>query len=117
MAKETFKVKAYQYCNWSSRSVGKTNLVLRGEDGEICSLRFLEDSEHALPACKREQDGVYTLYYHHNQLRDILDMLRNEPSVFVIYDDDMHLKNSRISNSLEPVYEGVEEFDEHPETV
>lgn len=117
MAKETFKVKSYQYCNWSSRSVGKTNLVLMGEGGEICSIRFLEDSEHALPACKKEKEGVFTLYYHHYQLGDILDMLRNESAVFVIYDDEMHLKNSRISNSLEPVFAGVEEFVEHPETV
>lgn len=117
MSRESFKVASYRYYNWSSRSTGKTNLILNGEGGETCSVWFIEDSEHALPAARKVRDGYYAFYYHHFQLDHLIDMLRNESPVYVFFNDVNNVNNSRISTTDEPVGEGEEEFHEHPSTV
>lgn len=116
MASASFKVKTYQYYDWSSRATGKTNLILKGEGGETCSVWFVEDPAHALPTAYQVAANYYAFYYHHYQLGHLIDMLRNESPIYVFFNDDNHLNNSRISTAAEPVGEGEEEFREHPTT-
>ena len=109
MARVSFKVATYQFYHWSSRSTGKSNLILKGEGGETCSVLFVEDPTHNLPAAKVLKENYYLFYYHHFQLPHLIDMLRNESPIYVFFNDDSNWNNSRISTTNEPVGEGEEE--------
>ena len=108
MASATFEVRTYQYYDWSSRGTGKTNLNLRGVGGETCSVWFVEDSAAPLPAANQVAPNYYAFYYHHSQLPHLIDMLRYEKPVYVFFNNDGGLNNSRISTTDEPVGEGEE---------
>ncbi len=106
--KANFEVETYQYYDWSSRSTGKTNLVLKGTGGEMCAVWFIENEEANLPEAREAAADRYEFYYHHSQLQHLIDMLRNEKPIFVFFDNDNGFRNSRISTTDEPVGEGEE---------
>ena len=106
MATATFQVTTYQYYNWSSRSSGKTNLVLKGAAGKTCSVWFVEDLAANLPPAQEVAPNFYAFYYHHSQLQHLIDMLRNEKPITVFFNNDNGFNNSRISTTDEPVGEG-----------
>jgi hypothetical protein len=108
MASASFPVRTYQYYDWSSRSTGKTNLILRGTGGETCSVWFVEDETAVLPVADQPAPNYYTFYYHHSQLQHLIDMLRWEKPIFVFFNNDNGFSNSRISTTDEPVGEGQE---------
>jgi hypothetical protein len=107
MAQATFEVATYQYYDWSSRSSGKTNLILKGA-GKTCSVWFVEDDAASLPAAYEVGPNYYAFYYHHRQLAHLIDMLRYEKPIYVFFNDDNGFPNSRISTTDEPVGEGLE---------
>jgi len=107
MATATFQVSTYQYYNWSSRSSGKTNLILKG-GGATCSVWFVEDPAATLPVAQEVAANYYAFYYHHSQLQHLIDMLRYEKPITVFFNNDNGFNNSRISTSDEPVGEGEE---------
>jgi hypothetical protein len=106
MTTATFEVTTYAYYDWSSRSTGKTNLLLRGAGGQTCSVWFVEDPTAELPAAEQVTPNWYAFHYHHHQLGHLIDMLRNEKPIFVYFDDDNGFPNSRISTTDEPIGEG-----------
>jgi hypothetical protein len=106
MAKATFQVDTYQYYDWASRDTGKSNLILQGAGGQACTVWFEENPATALPAAFQITPGRFWFYYHHHQLDHLIDMLRNEKPIFVFFDDDYGLANSRISTTDEPIGEG-----------
>ena len=108
MVHESFQVNMYQYYCWSSRTSGKTNLILKGVGGEICSVWFIEDEDAELPHAYKVNPDYYAFYYHHSQLQHLIDMLRNEKPIFVFFSNTDGLNNSRISTTHEPVGEGEE---------
>jgi hypothetical protein len=106
MATATFEVATYHYYDWSSRATGKTNLILKGAGGEICYVWFVEDPAANLPAATQGGPVSFEFYYHHSQLGHLIDMLRNEKPVSVLFDNDNGFANSRISTTDEPAGEG-----------
>lgn len=108
MATASFQVATYNYYDWSSRKIGKTNLNLRGVGGETCAVWFVEDTTADLPAAQQVAPNYYAFYYHHSQLTHLIDMLRNEKPIFVFFNNDSGFNNSRISTTDEPVGEGEE---------
>jgi len=108
MSHTFFEVTTYQYYNWSSRSTGKTNLILKGAGGETCSVWFEEDDTASLPEANEAAPNYYAFYYHHRQLPHLIDMLRNEKPIYVFFNNDNGFNNSRISTTDEPVGEGEE---------
>ena len=106
MANVSFEVSSYQYYNWSSRTTGKTNLILKGTGGQTCSVWFVEDAAADLPAATQVAPNYFAFYYHHYQLPHLIDMLRNEKPVFVFFNNEGGFNNSRISTTDEPVGEG-----------
>jgi hypothetical protein len=108
MPTASFEVRSYQYYDWSSRSAGKTNLILKGVGGETCSVWFVEDDTAALPAANQVAANYYAFYYHHSQLQHLIDMLRYEKPIFVFFNNESGFNNSRISTTDEPVGEGEE---------
>lgn len=102
----SFEVSTYMYYDWSSRSTGKTNLILKGVGGETCSVWFEEDPAAALkPASEISGANYYNFYYHHHQLQHLIDMLRYEKPIYVFFGGNT---NSRISTTNEPVGDGEE---------
>ena len=109
MSSASFQVTTYQYYDWSSRSTGKTNLILNGAGGETCSVWFVEDDSATLPEANVVAEDYYAFYYHHSQLAHLIDMLRYEKPIFVFFDNNNGFNNSRISTTDEPVGEGEED--------
>jgi hypothetical protein len=106
MATATFQVATYQYYDWSSRTSGKTNLILKGTGGQTCSVWFEENPAAALQEASQVAANYYIFWYHHNQLDHLIDMLRNEKPIYVFFNNDNGFANSRISTTDEPVGEG-----------
>jgi hypothetical protein len=102
----SFALTTYQYYDWSSRTTGKSNLILNGSGGETCSVRFVEDEAADLPPAEVVGVNYYVFYYHHSQLDHLIDMLRNEAPIFVFFNDNNGFPNSRIATTNEPVGEG-----------
>jgi hypothetical protein len=108
MKTTTFQVSTYQYYSFSSRSSGKTVIVLKGTDGEICYIHFEENPTAVLPRAEQTSTKSYVFHYHYSQLQHLIDMLRNEKPITVIFDDNPVANNSIISTSAEPVGESEE---------
>jgi len=109
MATASFQVETYQYYNWSSRSNGKTNLILKGTGGQTCSVWFIEDDSAELPEAREIGTNYYSFYYHHRQLEHLIDMLRYEKPIYVYFNNNNGFNNSRISTTEEPIGEGEED--------
>ena len=107
MPSTSFQVSTYHYYDWSSRSAGKTNLILKGAGGETCSVWFVEDDSDELPRAHEVSPNKYNFYYHQNLVEHFLDMLRIEKPIFVFFDDGSG-NNSRISTVLAPADDGEE---------
>ena len=107
MSSMPFQVATYHYYDWSSRRVGKTNLILKGAGRETCSVWFVEDDSAELPEAREVSPNKYNFYYHQSQLQHFLEMLRIEKPVFVFFDNNGG-NNSRISTVLAPENDGAE---------
>ena len=103
---DTIEIKQYQYYTFSSRdsSIANTVILLYGDIGYLGGA-FFGNSDEPLKPAEQFPSGVYGLYYHNRDLPVIIDMLRNEKPVYLIYNGP---DNTRISTTAEPVGEGEE---------
>ncbi len=62
---------------------------------------FVSDAGTLPPA--RAVDGKYVLYYRRSRLSDVVDLLRNEGPIYLIWDG---AANTTLSTEYEPVGEG-----------
>lgn len=102
---ETFEIKRYTYYLFSSRNGSISNgvILFYGATKYLGGAFFGNDPDKPLDPAVKYPSGVYGLYYRMGDMPVILDMLRNEKPVFLIYDGD---QNSRISTTEEAVGEG-----------
>lgn len=99
-------VDAYTYMIYASRNNSaevKAVFQLNGGGVSLGYLHFLAD-EAVLPKSKKLY-GLYYFYYHESQLPIVIDLLRNEKPIYLIYIED-ESNNCRLSTSIEPVGEG-----------
>ena len=103
---ESVEIKKYKYYTFSSRdeSIAQTVILLYGEAGYVGSA-FFSTAEESLKPAEKYPNGVYGLYYDYQELQIILDMLRNEMPVYLVFNG---AENSRLSTTEEPVGEGEE---------
>lgn len=103
---QVFEVKRYKYHNFSSRdsSIAQSVVLLYGDSGYLGAAYFSTEDEPLKPA-EKFPNGTYGLYYDYQELQIIIDMLRNESPVYLIYNGAL---NSRLSTTEEPVGEGEE---------
>lgn len=103
---DTIEIKQYQYYTFSSRdsSIANSVILLYGDAGYLGGA-FFSTSDEPLKPAEQFPSGVYGLYYHYRDLPGIIDMLRNEKPVFLIFNGE---QNTRISTTAEPVGEGEE---------
>ena len=103
---EVKTIEKYSYMCFSSRSGDediKAVIMLSEGNDFIGYLHFMSNG-CVLPKAEKKY-GLYYYYYHHDELAPLVDMLRNEQPVYLIYvEDDKH--NCRISTVMEPVGEG-----------
>jgi hypothetical protein len=100
------EIVRYQYYTYSSRdsSVAQTVILLYSGSGYLASVYFSTEEEPLRPA-EQFSNGTYGLYYDYQELQIVLDMLRNEKPVYLIYNG---ARNTRLSTAPEPVGEGEE---------
>jgi hypothetical protein len=103
---EVIEIKNYEYYTFSSRdsSPAQSVVLLYGEQGYIGGAFFSNTGEPLKPA-EKFPSGVYGLYYRQSDLPVVIDLLRNEKPVFLVFGGP---NNSRLSTSQEPVGEGEE---------
>jgi hypothetical protein len=105
--KEIKSYKYFAYATHPDRKFSNTVIQLFGEDGFI-GIAYFSSSDEWLSPAKKFPSGTYYIPYRYESLPVIIDMLRNEKPVYVIY---MGEHNSRISTTLEPIgeHEGMME--------
>jgi hypothetical protein len=99
-------VDSYSYMIYASRNIAaevRTVFQLNGGGVSLGYLHFMAD-DFVLPKSKK-LSGLYYFYYHESQLPSVIDMLRNEKPIYLIYVDD-ESNNCRLTTSIEPVGEG-----------
>jgi hypothetical protein len=101
MAYTTFEIKKYRIALFSSGA--KVNLFDIG-GVNVGNLYFRPEVE-ALPASYLDEQGIYRLYFHRSELRDVVDMLRNEAPAY-LHVWDLGGNNTHLSTGREPVGEG-----------
>lgn len=103
---EVKEVKKYSYMVFSSRYEENevvSAIMLSSDDVFYGYVHFFADGTE-LPQAEKKY-GLFYLYYHQKDFPAIIDMLRNEKPVFLIYIEDDY-KNCRLTTLLEPVGEG-----------
>ncbi len=104
---EIIEIKSYQYYDFASRDFGsKTVVICKGAAGQTINLHFIE-SQGDLPATRKINDTKFLLYYRYSDKSSIIDMLRNESPIYLIYVPE-GMNNTRLSTGSEPVGEGEE---------
>ena len=101
---EVKEITSYKYYTFSSRdsSIANTVILFYGSEAYLGGAFFSNSDEPIKPA-QKYSSGVYGLYYKYSDLPNIIDMLRNEKPVYLIYNGAV---NTRISTASEPVGEG-----------
>ncbi|GJL53523.1 MAG: hypothetical protein NPIRA02_06550 [Nitrospirales bacterium] len=104
MPSEVFEITSYRYYQFSSReNVFKAVISCSASGGKTVYVYF-DGGEHSL-AEARKNGNSYFLYYRYADMANIIDMLRNEKPIWMVYVPEGS-NNSRISTSQEPVGEG-----------
>ena len=104
---ETFEIKRYQYYNFSSRDSGsKAVVICTGDAGKTAYMHFMGGTGD-LQAARKIDDNRYILNYRFSDMPNIVDMLRNEKPIYLIYVPE-GTNNTRLSTGSEPVGEGEE---------
>lgn len=102
---DTYEIKEYKYYTFSSRDGSGPNsvLLLYGDGGGYRGGVFFYNNDAPLQQAVKYSSGVIGLFYRYADLPVLIDMLRNEKPVYLIFDGGA---NSRISTSTEPIGEG-----------
>jgi hypothetical protein len=102
--KEAHQLRGYQYDLYASRETGKRAEMRLYEDGAGLIARIMFLAQNApLPASEKEIDGTLLLYYAYDDLPQVLDILRNEKPLFLIWEEGL---SAHLSTGPEPIGEG-----------
>lgn len=103
---EVKEIKKYSYSIFSSMQNANdvvSVIMLSGDKVFYGYVNFLVDGSE-LPQAEKKY-GLYYLYYHQKDLPALIDMMRNESPVFIIYMEGKS-SNCRITTMPEPIGEG-----------
>ena len=99
---EIHEIKGYTYYVFSSRNAWVDTVLLFHGDTSYLGAAFFYETTDPLPDAQKFPTGPIGLHYHRSDLPVVVDVLRNEEPVYLIYDGP---QNSRISTSQEPIGE------------
>ncbi len=101
MTYTTFEIKKYRTSLFTTGA--KMNLFDIG-GVNFANLFFRPDSE-TLRDAYRDEEGIYRMSFHRSELKDVVDLLRNEaPGYLHVW--DLGGNNTHLSTAREPVGEG-----------
>lgn len=104
MPAESIEIISYQYYQFSTREDGaKAVCTCAGTGGKTIYIYFYEGTETLNAANKTGKN--YYVYYRYSDMSNIIDMLRNEKPIFLLYVSE-GTNNTRISTTSEAVGEG-----------
>ena len=103
--RKNYAIDGYRYCIYSSRKSSGTNAEIELIQGKRRLARLHFTSQYTLKKAERNEAGEYVLYFSYDELDRVVDLLRNEKPVYLLWrgPDD-----TRISTGPEPVGEGEE---------
>jgi len=100
-AESSLEITKYSYCLYSTRETDDVSLSLEfsgfnaGYEGKVS----FKSDDRPLPRAEKVKNQ-YRLYYRRSALPELLDMLRNEKSVYLVWKDSL---NTRIETKMEEV--------------
>ncbi len=98
----TQEIVQYSYYLFSSRAEDDAVIFLYDGAAEvIAEVLFVADGKDPPPA--RRTNGRHTLYYRRAQFAEVIDLLRNEGPVYLIWNGE---RNTTLSTGYEPIGEG-----------
>lgn len=104
MPSEVFEITNYRYYQFSTRESSIKAVISCAATGGKTVYVYFDGADHPL-AEARKNDNSYFLYYRYADMANVIDMLRNEKPIWMVYVPEGS-NNSRISTSQEPVGEG-----------
>lgn len=99
----TVSVDSYRYGIYSSIKNSGDNAVIEliKDNRRIAWLHFTNDYTLKRPHMNKE--GEYELYYSYSELPNLVDMLRNEKPIYLLWRGE---SDTRVSTNIEPTGEG-----------
>jgi hypothetical protein len=104
MPAEIIGIHSYTYYQFSSREGSFKAVAICAGSGSATVYLYFNGGTAALPPASKTGSN-YFVYYRHEDMPAIIDMLRNEAPVSLIYVPE-GTNNTRLSTSSEPVGEG-----------
>lgn len=99
---KSIEIANYTYHLFASREKDDAAIYLYdGASTVIGEILFVED-DVPLPEATKERDK-YTLYFRRRRLPELVDLLRNEGPVYLMWRDG---RNTTLSTEYEPIGEG-----------
>jgi hypothetical protein len=102
MPDDIIQIESYTYHCLSSRDEDEVKLYLYDGQTNLAATVLIVPDDRPMPPAER-QGRRYTLYYRRDVFRHVLDMLRNEGPVQLVWRDS---SNVALGTGLEPVGEG-----------
>lgn len=99
---ETIEVIRYTYHCFSSRERNDIALFLYDEHSRVIAQVLAVPDGEPLPPAER-RDGRAILYYHRAAIPQVVDLLRNESPVYLLWGEG---RNTALATGYEPVGEG-----------
>lgn len=104
MSAEMVEIAGYQYYQFAARDDLKTVMICIVKNSDSRVYVYFDGGSNPLQETTKSGPN-YFLHYRYADFPVILDMLRNEKPVYLVYMPE-GANNSRLSTSYEPVGEG-----------
>lgn len=102
---EILEIKNYQYHIFSSRPSGIKGVVsCKTSNDKTVNIHFSAEDQGILEA-KVLDNGNFILYYSYSEMPAVIDMLRNEKPVYLVYVPEGK-NNTRLASGQEVIGEG-----------
>lgn len=101
---KSIKIKKYLYYLFSSREDATPVLFLYDSRGTHVAYVYFRSDAQSLPEAKQHSNGRYALYYRRSVLPELIDMLRNEKPIYLLWVPE-GTNNTRISTTKELIGE------------
>lgn len=99
---QIIEIRKYLYYLFSSREDATPVLFLYDANNNHVAYVYFRGGSEPLPEASQYASGKYALYYRRSVLPELIDMLRNEKPIYLIWVDGI---NTRISTAAELIGE------------
>jgi len=108
MSYTKIEIKGYN-CALFSSAGNPAKVSLIDENKDYFATAYFRPENETLPQAHIDSLGKYRLYFYRSYLHDLIDLLRNEKPLYLLFWDDgtgnTNANNTHISTSREPIGE------------